>query len=340
MRGGIASCASSGPCTWIASGQLIDADDGTVKLYPDRDETDLIELRGNSRVTGGGTMGALQSMSAKDMNLKYGEDGRTLQHATLAGGAAIDRRHQERQRRAEVGRRAHGHRPRARRQRAHAHGARGGRGHAAGHEGHWGRAPSGRPSLTATGNPQGLREMKFDEKVEYREAATKTQGARVVRARTLEADLESATGALAEAHFIGDVDFTDGPMHATSVDAVYKVAEGHLTLSGKERRPHIENDALVDRRQCHRRHAQPALADGHRPRQQHHAAVEEARRQRAGGQSTGLARRSGNGRHRRREADLRRDHAQGGVHRPGAPAAGRDQHQRRRADASTRPKAT
>ena len=69
--------------------------------------------------------------------------------------------------------------------------------------------------------------MKFDEKIEYREAATKTQGARVVRARTLEADLESATGALAEAHFIGDVDFTDGPMHATSVDAVYKVADGH-----------------------------------------------------------------------------------------------------------------
>ena len=42
------------------SGQLIDADDGTVTLYPDRDETDVIQLRGNSRVTGGGTMGALQ----------------------------------------------------------------------------------------------------------------------------------------------------------------------------------------------------------------------------------------------------------------------------------------
>ena len=36
-------------------------------------------------------------------------------------------------------------------------------------------------SVTATGNPQGLREMKFDDKVEYREAATKAQGARVVR---------------------------------------------------------------------------------------------------------------------------------------------------------------
>ena len=224
-------------------GQLIDADDSTVKLYPDRDETDLIELRGNSRVTGGGTMGALQTMSARDMNLKYGEDGRTLQHATLVGRAEIEL--------ATKG---------------------GTTGQTLGGElmdialepdgsvrtlsareavevtlpatTDMGPRTIRSTSLTATGNPHGLRQMKFDEKVEYREAATKTQGARVVRAQTLEADLESATGALAEAHFIGDVDVTDGTMHATSVDAVYKVAEGTMTLSGKERRPRVENDAL------------------------------------------------------------------------------------------------
>ncbi|HEX4914763.1 MAG TPA: LPS export ABC transporter periplasmic protein LptC, partial [Vicinamibacterales bacterium] len=72
------------------NGQLIDADEGHVRLYPDRDETDLIELRGNARVTGGSQMGAVKSMTSKDMNLKYGEDGRTLQHATLATGAAIE----------------------------------------------------------------------------------------------------------------------------------------------------------------------------------------------------------------------------------------------------------
>ena len=224
-------------------GQLIDADDGTVKLYPDRDETDTIELRGNSRVAGGGTMGALQTMAANDMNLKYGEDGRTLQHATLAGRGAIELATKS-----------------------------GAGGQKLGGElmdialdpdGSV-RALSAREavevtlpatkdlgprtirstSLTAAGGPEGLREMKFDEKIEYREAATKTQGTRVIRATTLEADLEAATGALAEAHFIGDVDFTDGPMHATSVEAVYKVAEGTMTLGGKERRPHIENDAL------------------------------------------------------------------------------------------------
>ena len=71
-------------------GQLIDADDAHVRLYPDRDETDLIELRGNARVTGGSQIGALKSMSSKDMNLKYAEDGRTLQHATLATQGEIE----------------------------------------------------------------------------------------------------------------------------------------------------------------------------------------------------------------------------------------------------------
>ncbi len=224
-------------------GQLIDADDGTVKLYPDRDETDVIELRGNSRVTGGGTMGALQTMAAKDMNLKYGEDGRTLQHATLAGHAAIDLATKS----GSGGQKLSGElmdialepdgsvRALTAREAVEV---------TLPATKEMGPRTIRSTSVTATGNPQGLREMKFDEKVEYREAATKTQAARVIRAKTLEADLESATGVLAEAHFTGDVDFTDGPTHATSVDALYKVAEGTMTLSGKERRPHIENDAL------------------------------------------------------------------------------------------------
>ena len=34
-------------------GQIIDANEAVVHLFPDRDEPDLIELRGDSRVTGG-----------------------------------------------------------------------------------------------------------------------------------------------------------------------------------------------------------------------------------------------------------------------------------------------
>ena len=36
-------------------GQLIDANESTVRLFPDRDETDYVELRGGAKVTGGPT---------------------------------------------------------------------------------------------------------------------------------------------------------------------------------------------------------------------------------------------------------------------------------------------
>ena len=70
-------------------GQLIDATESTVRLFPDRDETDYIELRGDAKVTGGPKANALRSMTARDINLDYADDGRTLQNATLAGTAAI-----------------------------------------------------------------------------------------------------------------------------------------------------------------------------------------------------------------------------------------------------------
>ena len=68
-----------------------------VYLLPDRDEPDMIELRGNARITGGEGMGTLRSMQARDINLDYADDGRTRaarhpgrpeRDRTLAGAAA------------------------------------------------------------------------------------------------------------------------------------------------------------------------------------------------------------------------------------------------------------
>ena len=67
----------------------------------------------------------------------------------------------------------------------------------------------------AAGNAQGLRDMKFTEGVEYREPGAKGQQGRVVKATTLEAVLDPAAGTLHNAHFMGSVDFTDSPMHAS-----------------------------------------------------------------------------------------------------------------------------
>jgi LPS export ABC transporter protein LptC len=224
-------------------GQLIDADSSMVRLFPDRDEPDYIELRGGSKV-GGAKGSLLRSMSAQDINLDYAEDGRTLQNATLAAKSVI--------------------------QLATKDGSNG-QGLASefmdiGLEPDGSvRTVSARDAVTATlpatkdnpartirsnallatGNAEGIRDMKFSEGVEYRETAAKGQAGRVIRARSLEAGLDAAAGTLRDAHFTGNVDFTESPLHATASDARYMVAAGTLALSGKDQVPHIETDALT-----------------------------------------------------------------------------------------------
>ena len=225
-------------------GQLLDADEGTVRLYPDRDETDLLELRGNARVTGGGQMGALQSMSARDINLNYGNDGRTLENALLAGAGVIEmipKGSTAGQRLAaeylELGLQPDGS---LRNLNARDNvlvtlpetttsGARTIRSTA----------------LAAVGEPQGIRDMNFTEGVEYREAATRTHPLRVARAATLDATLDPATGALVDARFKTRFEFTEDTMRATAENAVYDVRQGTMVLAGTASTPHIENEALT-----------------------------------------------------------------------------------------------
>ena len=227
-------------------GQIIDATEAMVHLFADRDEPDMIELRGNARVSGGTGMGALQSMSSRDMNLDYGDDGRTLQQATLTGQGQI--------------------------QLAGTGGAAGQR--LSGEFLDIALAPDGSVKqlssrqnvsvtlpatrdtaartikanvLTATGGAQGLSLMKFGEGVNYTEAASKTQGARVARAQGLDAQLDPAAGALQEATFTGAFHFTDGPLTATSNQAIYRIQAGTLALSGKQANadPQIKTEALT-----------------------------------------------------------------------------------------------
>ncbi len=229
----------------VRDGQIIDANEAVITLFPDRDEPDLIELRGDSRVSGAG-MGALRSMSARDMNLDYGGDGRTLERATLAGQSAVQLA---------------------------------GTGGVAGQalRGEFidvALAPDGSVNnlssrqnvtvtlpatrdtsartirsnvLTAKGGAQGLSAMTFQEGVNYTEAATRTQGARTARAQTLDAALDPASGALQDATFTGTFHFTDGSMTATSNLARYRIAAGTLALSGKQGAadPQIKDEALT-----------------------------------------------------------------------------------------------
>ncbi|MGE3886884.1 MAG: LptA/OstA family protein [Vicinamibacterales bacterium] len=216
------------------AGQIMEADESTVYLLPDRDEPDHIELRGNSRITGGEGMGALRLMRARDINLDYADDGRSLQQATLAGQSAIDLAGANQ----SPGQRLSGEWIDV------TLGTDGSVKSLASRENVVVTLPAEKDGpartiraqqLNGTGAPgQGLTAMTFQEAVEFREAATGDRGARVARARRLDARLDPATGTLNEARFTGGFRFEDGPMRAGSAEAMYRVTAGTLALGGKE----------------------------------------------------------------------------------------------------------
>ncbi|MEO7273559.1 MAG: hypothetical protein ABIX28_08105 [Vicinamibacterales bacterium] len=71
----------------VADQRTIDADDLTATLTPDDQKVQQMQLRGNSRIVGTGP--GAQSMAAKDIDLTYGPDGRTLQLAKLMEQSSV-----------------------------------------------------------------------------------------------------------------------------------------------------------------------------------------------------------------------------------------------------------
>ncbi len=209
-------------------GQVIVADAATVFLLQDRDEPENVELRGNASIVGNGTMGSLQDMRARDMNLRYAADGRTLQHVLLVGGSRL--------------------------QLARADGAAGQQLQAEatdvtlaedgsvtrliGRDDVKVALPSAAGAsarevtagaLTGSGAAgRGLTNMLFETNVVYREDVPGANP-RVVRARTLNADMSEA-GTIAQAHFTGGFVFDDGRMTAKSAEAAYDITKGTLAL--------------------------------------------------------------------------------------------------------------
>jgi LPS export ABC transporter protein LptC len=66
--------------------QVLEAERGVARLSDDEEYITFIELRGNARVAGGGVF---DSMSARDIDLDYTDDGETLERVVLAGKGAI-----------------------------------------------------------------------------------------------------------------------------------------------------------------------------------------------------------------------------------------------------------
>jgi lipopolysaccharide export system protein LptA len=227
-------------------GQVIEADTATVYLLPDRDEPHVIELRGHSRISGGSGMGALRSLQANDINLTYGDDGRTLQAASLNGQAVavLDAADDT------AGQTLAGNTIDVQM------GADGGIAALTANERvtvslpATGQAPLRTiraQKLTGSGAPgMGLSAMRFQEAVEFREAPAQGRGARVARARTLVATLDGAGQSLEEAQFTGGFLFEDGALRAQSADATYGLAAGTLALRGTSggASPAVSDEAL------------------------------------------------------------------------------------------------
>ncbi len=219
-------------------GQTFASDEMMVYLLPDRDEPDSMELRGHASISGGTGFGSLRAMKARDINLDYGDDGRTVQHVTLAGQVVIT---------------LAGAAPGTPGQRLAAEFV------------DLALGPDGaitslvarerlEVALPAEGNAAartiradelsgdgvagaGLTAMRFSGHVDFREGGTaKSAVMRVARAASLTLAL-SAAGAPERAEFAGGTTFEDGSLRATSTDARYLMTEDRLVLIGRPGAP-------------------------------------------------------------------------------------------------------
>ena len=74
----------------IRDREIIEADTAVAHLTADEEQLEAIELRGQSRITvPKAAAGGVQTLTGRDIDLKYGPDGRALQHALINGDAII-----------------------------------------------------------------------------------------------------------------------------------------------------------------------------------------------------------------------------------------------------------
>ncbi|HJZ71394.1 MAG TPA: LPS export ABC transporter periplasmic protein LptC [Vicinamibacterales bacterium] len=230
------------------SGQVIEAVSAVAYLSEDEKRIETIDLHDQTRITvSNAAAGAVQALTGQQMNLKYGDDGETLQHALIAGDAVIqvagDPGQQGRQITAntlDVALAGDGVTPTA----------------LVGRQNVLLTLPPEDDlptrtvravSLDATGEAgKGLTRAQFSGGVQYRERSS-TVG-RGANSNDLDMALEGGMGAIREARFLHAVRFVDGSLTALAADATYNVQNGTVALRGAEpdrANPHVENEKIV-----------------------------------------------------------------------------------------------
>jgi LPS export ABC transporter protein LptC/lipopolysaccharide transport protein LptA len=229
-------------------GQIIDANSAVLYLTADEKRVDTVDLHDQARIsTAKAAPGALESLTGQTMNLKYADDGETLQHAVIAGSAAMQLAGEPgkpgRQIAAstlDVTLAPDGSTPVA----------------LLGREavqltfppeaGQGGRTIRA-TTLDAKGEPQkGLTRAQFAGNVQFRERVGDT--GRAANSATLDVGLKPGFSTIEDAKFVRGVHFEQGTMSAFAALAHYDPDKGTLALSGSEPGavvPHVVNEKIV-----------------------------------------------------------------------------------------------
>ncbi len=210
--------------------QIIDADQATARLTDNEEAITAIELRGNARVAGGSA--AFDSMSARDIDLDYADDGHTIEQVVLNGSGAI----------ALKGRSGAPGRQMLGESLTLMLAPDGAVTSAIGRNTVQLNLPASQGSaarqvraamLDAAGEPgKGMTSAQFSGEVEYREEALQEAPPRTARSRTLQIGLDG--DAISSAVFSGRVQFEEKGLRASSADAHYEPAAGVLRLKGAD----------------------------------------------------------------------------------------------------------
>jgi LPS export ABC transporter protein LptC len=241
----------------VRRGETLEADTATTQLTPDEQHVQMIQLQGNSRITGapppvataGDNAGStLRGMRARDITLNYSPDGQTLQQATLGGGSTVEVASNLTRAVTRISGEFidFGLEPDGTTMRSLA--ARG-------------ASPAARaelelpaqadapprvvralaiqgPTPGAASQPgRGLTSLRFTDNVEYREMPAPPAAPRIATARTLDLALQPGFGAIDEARFSGNATLKEGTsLGGVARDARYVVKRGTFEFTGNDDR--------------------------------------------------------------------------------------------------------
>ena len=249
------------PAARITSdGRVAEANEITINLDEPSEKVQQLQLRGNSRLTGGAAGGA-QLMTASDIDLNYAADGRTLQSSKLMEnavvelpGAAAAAPKRITAVTIDIGMSPDGATVTSLQATDKVHVNLPAEGDTPARE-------ITSVTLRATGAPgQGLQNAVFEGGAAYREmrpANAKTQaGERKANAQRLIIDTKPGLGPMERADFRGNAHFEDGKTFADAPRALYTIDKDTLDLSGPDgdpgKGPTVRNPQLtVDARTIH-----------------------------------------------------------------------------------------